>query len=413
MKALLLFLLICVGCGSDEKIVVPSPAAKVADSYIVKGHAYIKLTPSFSTITWRRHWSRIPTQATVTEGSKVRIYAKLYHILSWNDAPALELPFPVEVPLVFGAGTSESSDYSAPGTITIRDHAAKGWIDIYAEEDADTDDETFTVSLGTMPDLTDKFCYEQGTGGPCVPRTDGPWPKKGSPHTVTITIDDNDDSDDGDAVENAPPTGEQGPTGSVGSAVLTGLTVASVADEPTQLAVSWDEVDSAAKYSVRWKTGSDDYGAAEETTNNNYTVTGLSASTTYTVNVAALDGSNTLLAESVGSGTTAARTSRAESPTVDSAPAVSFVIYHDPDAGTAAVNRYNQAVALLNEAGIAYSVVSGDVQAEASRLAGVTNSVMPRFFLGDPTAADWVSETKVNNGGLRWFKQKVAELSDD
>ena len=205
--------------------------------------------------------------------------------------------------------------------------------------------------------------------------------------------------------------GNQEPAGGVGSAVLTGLTVVSVANEPTQLAVSWDAVQGAAKYSVRWKTGAGDYGAGEETTATSYTITDLSAGTTYTVNVAALDGSNTLLAEGTASGTTAQRTGGTGS--ADPTPAVSFVIYYDPDGGAAAVDRYNQAVALLKEAGISYSEVTGDVRAEVDRLAGVTNSIMPRFFFGDPTAADWVSQPGENNGGLRWLKRKVAELSDD
>ena len=28
-------------------------------------------------------------------------------------------------------------------------------------------------------------------------------------------------------------------------------------------------------------------------------------------------------------------------------------------------------------------------------------------------ASDWTPEPGVNNGGLRWLKEKVAELSDD
>ena len=87
-----------------------------------------------------------------------------------------------------------------------------------------------------------------------------------------------------------------------------------------------------------------------------------------------------------------------------------MVIYHDPAAGTRAVARYDQAVALLTAAGVSYSEVTGDVQAEAGRLAGVANSVMPRFFWGDPNVDGWTSQTKVNNGGLRWLKAKIAEL---
>lgn len=93
-------------------------------------------------------------------------------------------------------------------------------------------------------------------------------------------------------------------------------------------------------------------------------------------------------------------------------PAVSFVIYHDPGAGAEAVDRYNQAVTLLTDARILFSEVIGDVQ-KVERLAGVPKSVMPRFFLGDPAASDWVSAPGENNGGLRWLKEKVAELSGD
>ena len=223
----------------------------------------------------------------------------------------------------------------------------------------------------------------------------------------------------------SPPTEENdSPTEGESSPALTGLTVAAVTGEPTRLTVNWNAVESATKYSVRWKTGSDDYGDAVETTKNGYTITGLTAGTNYTVNVAALDASNTLLAESTADGSTEPGTGESrlgqtdetgdsDERQTDSTPAVSFMIYHDPNAGDVAVDRYNQAVELLDNAGIAYSVVSGDVQDEASRLAGVSNSVMPRFFLGDPTSQDWVSEPRGNNGGLRWFKQKVAELSGD
>ena len=91
--------------------------------------------------------------------------------------------------------------------------------------------------------------------------------------------------------------------------------------------------------------------------------------------------------------------------------ATTFVIYHDPSAGEAVVERYNEAVALLTEAEIAFTTVEGDVQAEVDRLAGVTGSVLPWFFLGDPTESGWESEPQVNNGGLPWLRQKVAELT--
>lgn len=216
---------------------------------------------------------------------------------------------------------------------------------------------------------------------------------------------------------------------------LTGLAVSAVDDEPTKLDVSWTApVTSVARfeaegYRVQWKTDSGDYSetnSAPVPTGTSHTIDGLEAGTEYTVRVTVLgnwygireDGDSA----ETGGMTAAPVTGGSPSPAdeaggsgqqSDSAPAVSFVIYYDPDAGADAVDRYNQAVALLDEAGIAYGEVVGDIQDEASRLAGVTDSIIPRFFLGDPTSSDWVSQPKVNNGGLRWLKQKVAELSGD
>ena len=511
----------------------------------------------------------------------------------------------------------------------------------------------------------------------------------GTAYTVRVTVMGNWSKirADGDAAEASGTTNSQvqgaaapaqpEPPQGVGSAGLTGLAVAPVSGETTQLAVSWGAVENAAKYGVRWKTGSGDYGDAVETTGNSYTITNLSANTSYTVNVAAIDGDNALLEEGTasgatlaamgtvsvdavtdssdslvvswpsvngavgyrvewktgggtyddvarpdatatseritgleaeteytvrvtarhtiggaaadgdsaeGSGTTnaaapvntpasgaptisgtaqvgetltadtsgitdadgldnasfsyqwladgsdisgatesnytpvsgdvgkavsvrvsftddadnaesltsaataaviAANTPASGAPSISgtvqvgktltastsgitdadgldnasfsyqwladgsaisgatgstytpvdgdltkaitvrvsftddagnaemltSAAATGFVIYHDPNAGDAAVDRYNQGVKALKDASISYSEVTGDVQDDVDRLAGVTGSVLPRFFLGDPTAEGWVSETKVNNGGLRWLKKKVAELS--
>ena len=100
-------------------------------------------------------------------------------------------------------------------------------------------------------------------------------------------------------------SGDQDTPGGAGSGALTGLSVEPVAGDPTRLTVSWDAVEGAARYDVRWKTGSGDYGDAVEASTNSHTVTGLSPGTTYTVNVAALDGSNVLLAEGEASGVTA------------------------------------------------------------------------------------------------------------
>ena len=85
-----------------------------------------------------------------------------------------------------------------------------------------------------------------------------------------------------------------------------------------------------------------------------------------------------------------------------------FTIYHDPDGGAAAVGRYETAVGLLDAAGRSYAVRDVEGTAEVERLAGVSGTVMPRFFLGDPEAAGWgPSEPGVNNGGLRWLRSQL------
>ncbi len=42
----------------------------------------------------------------------------------------------------------------------------------------------------------------------------------------------------------------------------------------------------------------------------------------------------------------------------------------------------------------------GDVLDDVDRPAGMTNSVIPRFFLGNPTDDGWTLQSKVNNSGL-------------
>ena len=160
-----------------------------------------------------------------------------------------------------------------------------------------------------------------------------------------------------------------------------------------------------ASFSYQWLADGSELSGA---TGSSYTPVSADVGKAISVRVSFTDdGGN---AETLVSAATAAVEAEATSTPE---PTASFVVYHDPDAGAAAVSRYNQATTLLTEAGVSYTEVTGDIQADVDRLAGVSNSVLPRFFLGDPTGNDWTSETGVNNGGLRWLKQKVAELSGD
>ena len=80
-------------------------------------------------------------------------------------------------------------------------------------------------------------------------------------------------------------------------------------------------------------------------------------------------------------------------------------IYHDPSHSAAAVRRYETAIGLLDGANRPYTVRSGADRSAVDRLANVTNSIIPRFFAGDPEAPGWgPSRPRQNNGGLRWLR---------
>ena len=103
----------------------------------------------------------------------------------------------------------------------------------------------------------------------------------------------------------------------------------------------------------------------------------------------------------------------ADAPTLArGAPTITstFTIYHDPN-DSATVSRYDTAIGLLKAAGQSYVVRTVTGTGEVERLAGVSNSVMPRFFLGDPAATGWgPPQAKVNHGGLRWLRKEIAKL---
>ena len=84
-------------------------------------------------------------RASVAEGGSVRIAATL--------AKPLEADWNPRIPLVYRNGTAESSDYEGPSELTIffASGSEYGHAKIDIAEDADSDDETFTVSFGELP----------------------------------------------------------------------------------------------------------------------------------------------------------------------------------------------------------------------------------------------------------------------
>ena len=77
----------------------------------------------------------------VAEGDSVTITVTPSQLLSSD----------VTVPLLLTAGTAEAEDYSALASIVIEGNEPNGTGMIRARKDVDMDDETFTVSLGTLP----------------------------------------------------------------------------------------------------------------------------------------------------------------------------------------------------------------------------------------------------------------------
>ena len=106
----------------------------------------------------------------VDEGKPVTVTARLSGTLSRA----------VTVPLVLTAGTAEPGDYGSLESITINAGATTGAGTVATTNDADRDDETFTVALGALP----------------------PSVTAGSPASVTVTVRDT-------TPANEPPTFEE------------------------------------------------------------------------------------------------------------------------------------------------------------------------------------------------------------
>ena len=125
-------------------------------------------TPSSVTVTIRDDDSPPAPSASlsampnpVAEGSSVTVTARL----------SRALPHGVTVPLTLTLGSAEPGDFGPPlGGIRIDAGSTSGTGTITANQDADYDDETFTVSLGTLPSSM----------------------TAGSPSSVTVTISDDD-----------------------------------------------------------------------------------------------------------------------------------------------------------------------------------------------------------------------------
>ncbi len=203
-------------------------------------------------------------------------------------------------------------------------------------------------------------------------------------------------------------------SGTTALPTIANFTVSPVMGDGTKLRLSWDTVQGANNYLLQWKSGNQEYvntGRRSLVGNvTSATPTGLSPGTTYTYRLTALNTAtdpDTELAQAEASGTTVAATGTGQAQ---------ITVYHDPrpsDASAAAGSRYDSGVALLKAASRSYAVRTVTGTGTVDDLAGVENSVLPRFFLGDPTEEGWgPSEPGVNNGGLKWLRKVLEEQQE-
>ena len=127
----------------------------------------------------------------VTEGSPVTVTAQLSSALTSN----------VTIPLTLSSGTAEDDDYGSLTSITISSGSTTSTGTVTTSQDADSDDETFTVALGNLPSSVTagspslvqvRISDDDGVATPSTPAVSlsaSPNPvEEGSPVTVTATL---------------------------------------------------------------------------------------------------------------------------------------------------------------------------------------------------------------------------------
>ena len=144
----------------DETFTVALNTAALPSGYLATGTTSVQVTITDNNMP---KVSLSASPDPVTEGSDVTVTATLSSPIS----NAVTIPVTISTD---GANTAEAGDVGTLASITIAAEQTSGTGTIATNQDTDTLDETFTVSLGTLPSAV----------------------TEGSPASVQVTIDDDD-----------------------------------------------------------------------------------------------------------------------------------------------------------------------------------------------------------------------------
>ncbi len=188
---------LCVGSNGNSKALSFSSATHGGTSNGERSWSNTGLSWSVGDTVPLSIQSSCPTTPTVslsatpnpvTEGSPVTVTATLSSAATST----------VTIPLTVTAGTAETGDYMAPTSITIAGGSTTGTGTITTAQDADFNDETFTVALGTLPSgysagstssVTVTIRDDEAPPKPLTLRASGAPREGGGPVTVTATLD--------------------------------------------------------------------------------------------------------------------------------------------------------------------------------------------------------------------------------
>ena len=130
--------------------------------------------------------------SSVTEGGKATITATIDGL-----APAADVTIPINATTGSTDGTAETTDYDAPASINILAGEKTGTTDFITHLDADKDDDTVKLALGTLPDglaagvpaTVTVSIDDDGKGVEATLKSSATSVTNGDPVTITITLD--------------------------------------------------------------------------------------------------------------------------------------------------------------------------------------------------------------------------------